>query len=326
MNRGVQWLLKAIATIVLVFLLEIGSRLLWPVDPPKPLKIPGGAVWSDRILPDPLLFWRMRPHILENGQQLTNRLGLRGPEVPPKRHDEFRILSLGESTTFGRRLAYEDTYSSLIQEGLGSVGGQTVRVINAGVPAYTLFQGVTYLEHRGLTLEPDAVLVYFGYNDFIPATRRGLDISARTQSGRTDRELLRHRKSYRFQTSSWMLDHSNLFRLGAVIAGGAAKPDPSTRRVPAADRARLLADLRDLCASHGVQLVVVIPWYRSFAAHIPLLRRFAAANGVPVVDLPDALRDIGESRDAYFVDKVHPNARGHRLIAGAILEEHRRVW
>ena len=71
-NRGVQWLLQAIATIVLVSLLEIGSRLLWPVDPPKPLKIPEGAVWSDRMLPDPLLFWRLRPHILDDGRQLTN--------------------------------------------------------------------------------------------------------------------------------------------------------------------------------------------------------------------------------------------------------------
>ena len=50
-----------------------------------------------------------------------------------------------------------------------------------------------------------------------------------------------------------------------------------------------------------------IPWYRSFEAHIRLLRRFAAANQVPVVDLPHALRDIGESRDVYFVDEVHPN-------------------
>ena len=42
-----------------------------------------------------------------------------------------------------------------------------VRVLNGGVPGYTLFQGVQYLLHRSEQFEPDMVLLYFGFNDYL---------------------------------------------------------------------------------------------------------------------------------------------------------------
>lgn len=41
----------------------------------------------------------------------TNSLGLRCREVGPKGHDEIRVLSLGESTTYGAYVGYHETYS-----------------------------------------------------------------------------------------------------------------------------------------------------------------------------------------------------------------------
>ena len=42
--------------------------------------------------------------------------GLRGPDLAAKPPGELRILSLGESTTFGAKLAYEETYSALLEQ------------------------------------------------------------------------------------------------------------------------------------------------------------------------------------------------------------------
>lgn len=319
-----------VATLVLLALfacIEAGSRLVAPVDVPKPLLVPHTSYWDGKILYDPLLFWRVRPHIVEGGERLTNSLGLRGPEIPAKRADEFRILSLGESTTFGRRLAHGETYSKLVEEQLQTVGGKKVRVINAGVPAYTLFQGVTYVLDRGLALDPDAVMTYFGYNDFIPVARRAFAGGAGgSKGGLTDREVLERRQALSFKLAYGLARHSNLFRLMWNPGEDAVDFDPLKSRVPANDRRLLLAELRDVCRQQGLELVVVVPWYRAFERHAPLLREFAARNRVSIVDLPDLLQELAGDRARYFADRVHPNAEGHRVIASAIEARLREFW
>jgi lysophospholipase L1-like esterase len=323
-------LLNAGATLALLAVIEASSRLIRPVDLPDPLVTPGSDYWADRVVRDPILFWRMRAHLVENGESLTNSLGLRGPEITAKNPDEFRILSLGESTTFARHLSYEETYSSLLGEGLGRVDGKKVQVINAGAPGYSLFQGVTYLQHRALALEPDAVLIYFGYNDFLPIGRNVFDRRARGPAAvMTDRELFEKRKTRTVRLNLWLADRSNFFRLLLLRSISSAPPvdvDPTSPRVPEEDRRELLTDLRDWCVGHGLHLVVVIPWYRQFEGHIPLLRSFAASNDVPAVDLPARLGALPAPRASYFIDPVHPNARGHRLIAREIEEELRAKW
>ena len=66
-----------------------------------------GVLQADRDL-----LWSLCPGINTyfGSMHLTvNRLGLRGPEVLEKGADEFRILSLGESSTFGATVSDEET-------------------------------------------------------------------------------------------------------------------------------------------------------------------------------------------------------------------------
>jgi len=319
MDLGKNLLLALLATTVFLGSMEAVSLFIRSVSLPEP-------VYSRDLEPDYLLFFRLRSGRTDWGD--VNSLHLRGPEVPEKPQDEFRILSLGESSTIGWKVSHRQTYSAFLERRLHTVGGRRVKVVNAGVPAYTSFQGFTYLRYRGLELDPDAVLVYFGANDFTSVAFR-TDRSApwRENSGLTDRELFEERRNPLVRLSSLLLEYSNLFRLVALRGQPVARVSSSPRaRVPAEDRWQILNDFRDLCREQRIQLIVLVPWYREFEKHCFLLREFAAATGVPVVDLPEKLRDLPEPRVNYFIDRMHPNVNGHRAIGGAIAEELRALW
>jgi lysophospholipase L1-like esterase len=312
-------LVNVAVTLAIVLALEFGSRLLWPVELPDPLITKDKPGWADSRVYDPILFWRMQPNVVVGGVKRTNSVGLRGDEILPKRANEFRILSLGESTTFAARLPNDKNYSSLLARLLPRIDGKQVSVVNAGVSGYSLFQGVTFLEWRGLALEPDAVLTYFGFNDFLPVSyREERDEQAGASAPRTDRELFEHQRGLRFRIGYALLSSSNLARL--VSLHGAQMPARASDlvRVPEADRRALLDQLAAFCAAKHLRLAVAIPWYRDFDKHIPLLREWKAPGGVVIIDLPALLEARAVPRGDYFIDAVHPNARGHQLIAEAI--------
>jgi lysophospholipase L1-like esterase len=313
-------------TAALLLALEGLSRLVRPVDFPDPLVTKYDEKWGKSRRYDPLLFWTMLPDIIRN-ERKTNSLGLRGPEIPPKAPGEYRILSLGESTTYAGRLLYEETYSSQLENLLGQVEGRPVRVINAGQPGYTLFQGFVYLRHRGLALEPDAVMTYFGYNDALPvAFRAQRDAMAQT-SGVTDRELYEQRRSLRYRLAYTLQRYSNLVRMISFSFGGKQSKVQigSKPRVPEEDRRRLLRELRELCREQGLRLIVLVPWYREYDGHVAVLRELAGAEDVILIDLHALLADPPKPRERYFYDEMHPTAEGHRLIAEAIAAKLQRV-
>ena len=320
--------------LLVMLLLEAGSYLFGSFEGPNnPLR--GGFV---QVVGrhDPLLFWSLEPNATDpSGRIRINRHGLRGPEVEPKRTDELRILSLGESTTLAPRLAYRDSYSARLERLLEQQATFPVRVLNAGVSGYTLFQGYQYLRHRGLELDPDIVVLYFGYNDFLPVSflaNRSGDASERV-SGLTDRELFEKRRSLRERTHSLLTRHSNLFR--ALAYGRRPEQDriPEAAieeghpRVPESDRRELLEQTIDLCRENAIDLMVVVPWYREFELHAPLLRELEEREHVVVVDLLEEFdrEPPPKPRADYFSDAVHPNAAGHELIASAILKHFRRL-
>jgi lysophospholipase L1-like esterase len=94
----------------------------------------------------------------------TNSLGIRHAELGPKADDEFRVLVIGDSITFGDYVQYDETYTAMLEERLSGRSRRIV-VINAGVPgASTSDELIQYLEIRE-AVDPDLVLVGMYLND-----------------------------------------------------------------------------------------------------------------------------------------------------------------
>ena len=69
-----------------------------------------------------------------------NALGLRGPEVAPKRPGVFRVLVFGDSYAFGVGVDEENVLTSELERLLSedALSGVEVEVLNLGVAGYSL--------------------------------------------------------------------------------------------------------------------------------------------------------------------------------------------
>jgi len=122
--------------------------------------------------PDPILSYRLRPNSrarFVRSEIIVNSRGFRGREIPADKGDAYRIVALGESTTFGVTLNREDRpwpelLEQLIRDRLKPP--RPVEVINAGIPGYRLDQNLRRFPTDILPLEPDMVISYHGINAF----------------------------------------------------------------------------------------------------------------------------------------------------------------
>jgi hypothetical protein len=114
-------------------------------------------------------------------EHTTNDLGFRGSEfavsnqdgrlVATKPPDVVRMIFLGDSFTFGEGVRDEDTYpartAALLQQEHPS-GSPRFEAYNLGVGAYNTAQELSLLEHLGLKLLPDCVVLGYVLNDAEP--------------------------------------------------------------------------------------------------------------------------------------------------------------
>ena len=103
----------------------------------------------------------------EKARIRTNSEGVRaaGAYRRPKPPGVFRILLLGDSQAFGWGLDEADTLGAQLAARLRCTGAVDVEVVNAGVPGYNAVQESAWLRARGLTYEPDCVVVLYIGND-----------------------------------------------------------------------------------------------------------------------------------------------------------------
>lgn len=111
-----------------------------------------------------LIYWKCTPS--DDQRNPFNRLGFRGPDIPPKSPDTIRVVCFGGSTTYGLGLPYMDTYPKLLQEELDRFAGKNrYEVINAGIAAFKLKQIIALYENEAGNLQPDIVVIMNVFNN-----------------------------------------------------------------------------------------------------------------------------------------------------------------
>lgn len=109
-----------------------------------------------------------RDHYTYEERVHVNHLGLRGPDLPPKTAEEYRILCLGDSTTFGQGVPEDATIPALLESDLAeaaAAAGRTVRAVNGGLRGYATIHELALLRELGSEIRPDLVVLLWYTND-----------------------------------------------------------------------------------------------------------------------------------------------------------------
>ncbi len=342
--------LAYIAIIYLVFLIvllgvEIGTRLtmdhvysldLFVVTPQQKAQVADGKQ-SAIFEGDPLLMWRLKPNLHQaywdyttvstNAQHLRHDRPLQAKET-----GTFRILSLGDSVTFGYRVppVWPERpkdfnpdwvpYPTLLERSLRAANpGRKVEVITMAVPGYTSHQGLAWLRRDINNLRPDLITISFGWNDV-------------SFSDVPDREAIR--TEWYVVGTRWMIVHSQAFAhitkwLRAKQAA-AARPQRPLARVSRQEYLNNFRQMVGLARANGASVVIIGAPYRDADTNPPeaelmssyrgSLRSLAEQQHVPYFEVLELTEAAHESNQGWFGELIHPNHMGHRLMASELLK------
>lgn len=291
----------------------------------------------------------------------VNSLGFRGPEVAPEPDGRVRIVALGDSVTFGNDLAWEETWPALLQRALGergqavevlnlALGGydtmQEVATLEdlglAFRPAHVVL---------GYCVNDVGVVSMSMQTPFVEDDRANPLYLSRIAQWVHARDMERAQKHALFELNREEtyarafadevdpLDGATEARVVAlrrlVASSPSADQDLATRRIPprwyASDVrigrvAHAFARLAALAEREGFGVtVLLIPYLEDDAgieAGLEIVRALAEARGFTVVAPREAFRSEGlASLRIRAEDPIHPNARGHALLARALAEQ-----
>ena len=276
-----------------------------------------------------------------------NSLGFRGRDRPfEKPPGAFRIVGIGDSSTYGVGVDDDATYLARLEAALGARTARRVEVINLAIPRYWPEPEALVLEHYGLKFRPDLVLVGIAPND-VEDTRTGL-AGLRVSRG----YLVTDRLGDWADLGRWLYLRSGVAR---ILIGRAAAAMRGTRvSNPRRDEEAIWARIEGafdrmarLSAAADAGIVFLyIPQNRGWRTvetesardRFPLprpaartiltptarLRRFCAVEDCQVVEVAPAMRAHPQPESLYYPKDGHLTEAGHSLVAevlGRELEE-----
>ncbi len=308
---------------------------IWNTQQDEDLESPSGSFREDRRW-----LWEPRPGAVFEGD-LVNEDCQRGRRTPKERGDALRIVTLGDSSTFGLGVRDEECFSRRL-EALLKERGTPAEVVNLGCIGYSAAQAVALYEGKGVQWKPDIVIVAVGaVNEHWAAPGDLSDRKKIALLSQPARRVLR-----------WVERYSSVRGLEALFSNtapaevdatpGAIAPLPSLRRVSVDEFESLIEELAKETERNGAKLLVVIPPRRGDAEFgIPTLveysnrlRKVVARLGLPSVDVLDEFRrrDLADPAlvidprgSKLFVDSYHPSKEGHALYSQLLLEAIERL-
>ncbi len=275
---------------------------------------------------DPLIGWKLPPGetlIDETADfrvaYLGNPQGFRSPHDFSGPAPGRRIVFLGDSYTFGSGVEDDETFVARLERRLADT-----TCYNLGVGGFGIDQMWMTLEHYGLPLEPDAVVLTFIRNDLdrsLSAFRDGhiwlAKPTFRLVEGRLEPLTPENRPP---PLTRWVQQELRLSGLWRRLESSLS------RRFAVGYRWRLnralFERIRDVTRAAGAGLLVVyVPINRGHAA--PLFEREFREMGIDFLDLGPLLPE--DPAALFYPRDRHFNAAGHRFAADAIEERLRSV-
>jgi lysophospholipase L1-like esterase len=285
---------------------------------------------------DPLLYWSLEPNQkrftkVDRHPVHTNSHGTRGPEFQVRKPaNVFRVLAVGDSKTFGWGLPDEETYARVIERELQHRvrPGVRVEVINAGVNAWSYDQILAYLRERGLSYEPDLVVLgdanlwtEFSPDaspEFVRAFMRRVHL----------KNLLRRSAIYHYGIELKLQRFYDRHRVRFIPVDPTREAAPMDSDAAVDHWSAVLDDIaRLLHEQETAAIFLYMPTEGEVAGTSSFangeIRRVKAATadryGFPFLDLTNGFREY-ESPLFLPGDVAHPNARGNRLIAERLVD------
>ena len=209
----------------------------------------------------------------------------------------LRIVALGNSITNGVDLAgvtEADTFRDIVRRELTERLGSKVEVINAGVNGDIVTLAIERLKIDVLDRKPDIVTIMFGGNEagfYRPETDGFAD------TPRVGRDEFK-------ATLGKVVDRLRAEGITVVLM----TCPPMTERYGGMHL--------DPYQKHGINFLV-----KDYAQ---AMRDVAAEKGVELIDVYRSFQQSPSTRD-YFPDGLHPDARGHRVIADLLVRRLTRV-
>jgi len=258
----------------------------------------------------------------------SNSHGLRGPDFPlAKPAGERRVLVLGDSIGFGYLLPEEDSMPAVLERQLEDRRLGPVRVVNAAMPGNGIRNERQFLEHRGIAMSPDVVVLAAAPGDIIDSGVRA-DQSETRRSGSLRKEYQVFRFLQRqsalavfMQFAFW--EYLERFSPTLELRSGMSAETLSAAIQNAWNRyEEELVRLAALARDHDIDLVLavypgIVELYADRDTTRDRWRALAARNDVPMVDLLPAFRRERE-RGLYIAGDAHPNARADVIVATAV--------
>lgn len=283
---------------------------------------------------DAELAFRLRSNYSSDKVQ-TDQFGFRKRTQLPGEPASGGVLVLGDSVAFSSGLAYDRSFTPLLEQRLTAALGRPTPVWNAATPGYNTGQEARQFELVGPRLRPALTIVEFCMNDYLPppsVTASGKLNSTRPagQSAFSATSILSRSKTLVFGKEKL----KDLQKLHPEWFPAWAHYIHYTHKKPGWQAAKqsLLKMKRTADALGSRLLVVVFPVEQQLRipdrTAIDDVLAFAKANQIDTLDLfPVFQSRWREDLYVYYwadvgtIDKLHLNAKGHQLAGELIAAE-----
>lgn len=262
-----------------------------------------------------------------------NALGMRGPEITQdKPAGTKRVLVVGDSFAFGYLLPNVDSMPTLLEGVLAQKGVGDVQVVNGGVPGFGIVNAAGLVEHRGLALEPDVLVIAASPGDIADAGVR-TDHDAPGKDGGGERLKINRAALFKLVRTSAIMTFMQYLGFQGVHmmdpklslqSGLHAKVPPPSIQEAWNRYARPFGELATWAREHDLPVVLL-----AYPGELELFsdnttvrdrwKALAVDNDVTFVDVLPAMKEH-RLDDLYLPADGHPSKEGNQIVAEKVAD------